>query len=125
MKVKAKPAYNPEGHFSGSFDSKLKEAIAQTKGLSYSERLKLYMNIVGVCQQQTEDCCDGLTASIFLALHDEFGFGQKRITRLRDAAQEVADSYAEKYDVGVVYALKRALERRNIKIEERAKEGEG
>ena len=114
MNAQPKQPYKP--HFSGSFDSRLKEAIGKMKGVPYLEKVKLYQAIVGVCREMVEDCCDSLTAALYLVLHDDHGFGQKRVNRLKDRTQETIDAYVDKYDIGTVTALYRDLATRNIII---------
>ena len=109
MNVKAKATQPAGGYFTGSFDAKVRTAIGQVRGLSTVERIKLYNAIIGVCHQQVEDCCEGLSAATFLQLHDIYGFGQKRLKRLRDGVQTTIDTYAERYDVGAICALQRDL----------------
>lgn len=116
MKATPKPAYKV-GHVSVCFASKLKDAIGSLRSVSYAERIKLYNTVLALCQQQVEDCCEGLTGAMCLNLHDLYGFGQKRLTRLRDATQETIDEAAEKYDVATVQGIKRALEIRNIHLQ--------
>lgn len=122
MKAQPKPTYQEGGHFSGSFDSRLKDAINKVKGISYAEKIKLYQAILGICHQQVEDCCDSLTAALYLNLHDDHGFGQTRISHLRDSTQATVDAYAAKYEIGMLAALLRDLESRRITIKTR---GEG
>lgn len=117
--MKAQPKQPHRVHFSGGFDAKLKEAIGKLKGTPYSEKLKLYHAILDVCRIQVEDCCDGVTASMYLALHDEFGFGQKRVNRLQNATQTTLDAYVDKYDIGTLPALYRDLRARKIIIKPR------
>ena len=117
--MKAQPKQPRRPHFEGSFDAKLKDAIGKAKGLSYVEKVKLFQAIVDICREQVEDCCDGLTASLYLVLHDDHGFGQKRINRLKDRTQETLDGYVDRYDIGTVCALYRDLKTRNIIIKPR------
>lgn len=117
MKAKHKPTYTP--HFSGSFDSIIKDAISKAKGVPYVEKVKLYNAILDACKTQVNDCCDAITASFYLALHDEYGFGKKRVRRLKDKAQHIADTYADRYDVGMMAALHRDLAAYGIIIQER------
>lgn len=116
MNARPKPTYGPNGHFSGSFDSKLKEAISRVKGITQLERVKLYGAIADVCVRQVEDCCDSITAAIFLALHDDHGFGQKRINRLREHSQRIVDDHVARYDIATLEALYRDLRDRKIVI---------
>lgn len=109
MKVKAQAAQPRGGYFTSSFDARVRGAIDQIRGISQIERIKLYNAIIDACHQQVEDCCEGLSAATFLQLHDLFGFGQKRLKRLRDGVQETLDTYAAKYDVGTICALQRDL----------------
>lgn len=114
--MNAQPKQPRRPHFSGSFDSKLKEAISKVKGNPHIEKVKLYNAIIGACREQVEDCCDGLSSAIFLELHDTYGFGKKRAGRLVEVSQATLDRYIEKYDVGAVTALKRDLRQRKIYI---------
>lgn len=116
MNTNAKPAH-AAGYADFTFAAKLKEAIFKLKGIPHIEKVKLYHTIVGICQEQVEDCCDGLSCAIFLALHDTYGFGKKRAEHLVGVSQEVLDTYVAKYDVGAVAALKRDLAQRKIKVE--------
>lgn len=117
--MKAQPKQPHRPHFSGSFDTRLKEAINRMKGVPYLEKVKLFQAIVDVCREQVEDCCDSVTAALYLVLHDDHGFGQKRINRLKDRTQETLDGYVEKYDIGTVCALYRDLKARRINIKPR------
>lgn len=114
--MKAQPKQPHRPHFSGSFDAQLKEAIGKVKGLPYIERVKLYNAIVGICTRMVEDCSDSLTAALYLVLHDDHGFGQKRVNRLKDRTQETIDAYVDRYDIGALCALYRDLATRNIII---------
>lgn len=120
--MKAQPKQPHRPHFSGSFDTRLKEAIGKVKGLPYIEKVKLFQAIVDICKEQVEDCCDGITAALYLVLHDDKGYGQKRINHLKDRTQETLDAYVEKYDIGTVCALYRDLKARNIIIKPRCEE---
>ena len=115
MNTNAKPAH-AAGYADFTFDAKLKAAISKVKGIPHIEKIKLYHAIVGVCREQVEDCCDGLSCAIFLELHDTYGFGQKRAGHLVEISQATLDRYVEKYDVGAVTALKRDLRQRKIYI---------
>ena len=117
--MNAQPKQPRVPQFSDSFDVKLREALNRVKGIAYVEKVKLYQSILGVCQRQIEDCCDSVTAALYLALHDEYGFGQERINRLQDRTQAIVDSYIERYDIGTLYALYRDLKQRNIIIRPR------
>lgn len=114
--MNAQPKQPRRPHFSGSFDSRLKEAINHMKGVPYIEKVKLFQAIVDICKEQVEDCCDGLSCAIFLELHDTYGFGRKRAGHLVEISQATLDRYVEKYDVGAVMALKRDLRQRKIYI---------
>lgn len=120
MKSNPKPQYIP--HFSGSFDSKLKEAISRVKGVPYVEKIKLFNSIISACQEQIEDCCDSLTIATYIVLHDDRGFGQQRINQTRDRVQQVIDEYVERYDIGTLPALFRDLKERNIIVKPRWEE---
>lgn len=109
MDVKAQAAQPLGGYFTSSFDARLRAALAKVKGISMAERIKLYNGIIDACHQQVEDCCEGLSAATFLQLHELYGFGPKRLKRLRDSVQETIDNYAAKYDVGTICALQRDL----------------
>lgn len=122
MNARPKPTYGPNGHFSGGFDAKLKEAIARVKGITALERVKLYGAIVDVCKTQVEDCCDSITAAIFLALHDDHGFGQKRINRLREHSQRIVDEHVARYDIATLESLYRDLRERRIVITPRTED---
>ena len=117
--MKAQPKQPHRPHFSGSFDSRLKEAINHMKGVPYIEKVKLFQAIVDICKEQVEDCCDGITAALYLVLHDDKGYGQKRINRLKDRTQETLDGYVDRYDIGTVCALYRDLKARGINIKPR------
>lgn len=117
MKANPNNPYRP--HFSGSFDSRLKEAINKMKGVPYLEKVKLFQAIVDVCKEHVQDCCDSVTAAIYLVLHDDHGFGQKRINRLKDRTQATIDGYVDKYDIGTITALYRDLRARRIIIKPR------
>ena len=114
--MKAQPKQPRQPHFSGSFDAQLKEAIGKARGLAYIEKVKLFQAIVGICTQMVEDCSDSLTAALYLVLHDDHGFGQKRVNRLKDRTQETIDAYVDRYDIGTLCALYRDLKARNIII---------
>lgn len=117
--MNAQPKQPRRPHFSGSFDTRLKEAIGKMKGVPYIEKVKLFHAILDVCHEQVEDCCDCITSALYLVLHDDHGFGQKRINHLKDRTQETIDSYVEKYDIGTICALLRDLKERNIIIKPR------
>ena len=119
--MKAQPKQPRRVCFSGGFDARIKDAIGKIKGAPYSEKLKLYQAIIEVCRIQVEDCCDGITASMYLALHEQFGFGQKRVNRLQNATQTTLDAYVDKYDIGTLPALYRDLKAHNIIINPREK----
>lgn len=107
------------GYFEGSFDAKLKAAISKAKGLSYVEKVKLFQAIVDVCKEHVEDCCDSITAALYITLHDDHGFGQKRINRIKDHTQATLDAYVDKYEIATVTALHRDLAARGIIIKPR------
>jgi hypothetical protein len=113
--MNAQPKQPRRPHFEGSFDSRLKQALGKAK-IPYVEKVKLFQAIVDVCKEHVEDCCDSLTAALYLVLHDDKGYGQKRINHLKDRTQETLDAYVEKYDIGTVCALYRDLRARNIII---------
>lgn len=114
--MKAQPKQPRVPCFSGSFDAKLKNAIDKAKGLSYVEKVKLYQSIVNICTRQVEECCDSLVAALYIVLHDDKGYGQKRINHLKDRTQETLDAYVDRYDIGTLCALYRDLAARNIII---------
>jgi hypothetical protein len=113
--MNAQPKQPHRPHFSGSFDSRLKQALNKAK-IPYVEKVKLFQAIVDVCKEHVEDCCDSLTAALYLVLHDDHGFGQQRINRLKDRTQDTIDSYVDKYDIGTICALYRDLKERRIII---------
>lgn len=111
------------GYFEGSLDAKIKTALSKAKGLSCAEKVKLYNALADACRVQVEDCCDSITAALYLVLHDDKGYGQKRINCLKDRTQETLDAYVEKYEIATVTALYRDLAARGIIIKPR-REGE-
>ena len=117
--MNAQPKQPRVPQFSDSFDVKLREALNRVKGIAYVEKVKLYQSILGVCQRQIEDCCDSLTAALYLVLHDDYGFGQQRVNHVQERTQYTIDSYVDKYDIGTLYALYRDLKERNIIIRPR------
>lgn len=107
------------GFFEGSFDSKIKSAVSRLKGVSYADKVRLLNDIVSACQEQVEDCCDSITSALYMVLHDDHGFGQKRIDRIIVRTQETLDGYVERYGIGTVCALSRDLRSRNVRIKQR------
>ena len=65
-----------------------------------------------------------MASALYLTLHDDHGFGQKRINRLKDHTQETLDAYVEKYEIATVIALYRDLAARGIIIKPRREEME-
>jgi hypothetical protein len=98
-----------------SFDAKLKEAIFAIDSMPWQAKIDLYHKVIDICRTQVYDCVDGVIEAYFLALHDVFGFGGKRLQRLVDAGQAIIDDVVDKYDIGTVYKLRRELEERRIK----------
>jgi hypothetical protein len=116
--MNAQPKQPTVPYFNGSFDARLRQALNKAK-IPHVERVKLYQAIVDVCTEHVQDCCDSVTAALYLALHDDHGFGQKRINRVQERTQDTIDSYVAKYDIGTITALYRDLRARKIIIKPR------
>ena len=116
MKVKHKPVYKV-GHESYSFDAKLRARIQSLRNLSAAERQQLYKDIMQICYEQVEDCCTSNTFAAYIALHDVFGFGQRRMLRVQKFAREVIEETVRTYGTSCKEALRRELERRNLRTE--------
>lgn len=116
MEVQYKPVHKI-GHESYSFDARLRDAIASVRQISNQERMQLYQKILWLCMEQVGDCCTSNTYAAYIALHDVFGFGQKRMLRVQERAREALGDAVKNYGTSCVEALRRELERRNLKTE--------
>ena len=116
--MNAQPKQPTVPYFNGSLDSRLKQALNKAK-IPHVERVKLYQAIVDVCKEHVQDCCDSVTAALYLVLHDDYGFGQQRVNHVQERTQDTIDSYVDKYDIGTITALYRDLRARRIIIKPR------
>ena len=97
-----------------SFADKLKSAICAINSMSYTDKARLYDKVISICREHVGDCADAVIMAYFIAIHDKFGFGAKRIKEIDDVVQPIIDETVDKYDIGTVYKLRNELRDRGF-----------
>lgn len=111
MKVKTKK--QEVNHI--TFAQKLQAAICGINSMSYTDKARLYDKVIEICREHVGDCVDAVIMAYFIAIHDKYGFGAKRIGEIDEEVQPIIDETVDKYDIGTVYKLRTELENRGFK----------